>query len=93
MECLTRTAPDFDDGARCGQRNQATAIQQPQQPLPIDTGEGPLAVASKQIERCPAKLNGASRPAFSEKPAAIVDELSPALQRHVAGRLCGIEPC
>ena len=58
----------------------------------IDSGEGPLPIATEQVQRSPAQRGSLFGPAGIEETSYVVDELLPALRRHVSKRALGTQP-
>ena len=73
--------------------DERPATEQPEQAGAVDAGKGFCAVAPEQVERRPAQPLCTIRPAVVEEASAVVDELNPAQNRHVARRASWIKPC
>src|SRR6266516_816928 len=58
----------------------------------VDASPGSLAVATKQVERSPAKRLRMMRPAVVKKPAAVINEAHPPARWHVTWWPGGVEP-
>jgi hypothetical protein len=68
-------------------------VHEPQQPLVIDARPGGMPVAAEQVERPPTQCLGPLRPSVVQEPAAVINELQPALWGHVVRWLRMIKPC